>query len=81
VLVEQRVASDVHGVRRRDTSGMLASFGRAFSGDATASTSTLAVLGDVEERGGELGHQGQGREGRRGGGVRQGGDMAGMAMP
>jgi hypothetical protein len=44
---------------------------------ATASTSTLVVLG---RRGGIVGQQGQSREGRREEVVRHGGDMAGMAM-
>jgi hypothetical protein len=59
-LVGWRVASDVHDVHTRDTSGILASSGRAISGEATASTSTWPLLGDVEERGGVVGQGGQG---------------------
>jgi hypothetical protein len=47
---------DVHG---RDASGMLACSARAFSGEGTAAMAMWSVLGEVDEHGGIVGHQGQ----------------------
>jgi D-alanyl-D-alanine dipeptidase len=47
---------DVHG---RDASGMLARSAHAFSGEAMAAMAMRSVLGEVDEHGGIVGHQGQ----------------------
>jgi hypothetical protein len=54
MLVERRVASDVHGMHTRDASGILARFGRAFSGEWRRSPRPWPLLGDAVEQGGEL---------------------------